>query len=247
MKASKGTYILSIIDHKSEYDLGGVTIQIEKQYENNLRERNPQLGKVEGLPDDNWLSLEIGDTIAVNHFTFYGDIGKDKSFTLKDHFEIDEVKYFPAKANQMFFRYNDGIPEPFDEYVLCDYFEDEYEKFGLYLTRKGIRCTHGEYAGQEVYCLKHSMYAIELDKKVFYKVRKDEIVMVGEELRPGWNIVQPYPETFVDIIGWTPPNNHRAKCIKGDYEGQDIQVFRGQGVEYEDYRIIDEEMICFEL
>src|SRR5580698_1041611 len=94
---SDSFYLLSMVNHKETYELTDeVTLHIDKRFENNLRERNPQLGRVECIGDDNPYGLEVGDIVAVNHFTFYGDIGSDKGYILKDHVEVDGVKLFKA-------------------------------------------------------------------------------------------------------------------------------------------------------
>lgn len=247
MRALPNTYLLSPILHKDSYELeNGVVLAIDKSFENNLRERNPQLGTVEGLPDNNWLNLKIGDIIAVNHFTFYGDIGQDKSFKLKDHFTHEGKIIFPVGERQMFFKYNDKIPETLPGYLICDYNIEAEEHFGVYFGEiKYIVCTHGKYTGKEIKTLNNAMYLITLDKKQYYKVREDEVVWVDGDVIGDWMVVEylPEKETFLDLSLVKKSNNLTVKCIKGKYEGKTLQVYRNQGVEWDGKWIIDEEMI----
>lgn len=251
MRALPNTYLLSPVLHKDTYELeNGVLLAIDKSFENNLRERNPQLGTVEGLPDNNWLNLKVGDLIAVNHFTFYGDIGENKTFKLKEHVIHDGKMIFPAVERQMFFKYNDKTPETLPGYLICDWVVEPEEHFGVYFgERKYILCTHGKYKGKEIKALNNAMYLITLDKQKYYKVREDEVVWADGELVGDWMVVEylPEKETLLDLSLAKKNNNLTAKCVKGKYEGQLLQVYRNQGVEWDGKRIIDEDMILWEV
>lgn len=229
-----------MIDHKSTYDLGPVEIQIEKQYENNLRERNPQLGRVEASCGE----LSVGDIVAVNHFVFYGDVGPDKSFTLQPNCG----GLFRANDRQIFFKYNNGVPEPLNDYILCEWVIEQEEHFGVYFgERKYIRCTHGEYAGSDILTLPHAMYMVTLDKVDYYKVRKDEVVCVDGRLREGYSYIEYLPEKESLIWGAKKPNTLLALCHEGVYNGETLLVYRNQGVSFRNGFIIDDEMIVGEL
>jgi len=235
MIANKGTYLLSPILHKDSYQLtDDITIAIDKSFENNLRERNPQLGMVEAVPEDNWLNLEVGDTVAVNHFTFYGDIGKDKSFEFRDHFELNGKKYFRSTDFQMFFKYNNQTPETFPNYILCSYDIEVEEHFGVYFGEKQtIRCTHGVYEGKEVLVLKNAMYLITLDKKSYYKVRMDEVVWVNGKVVGENLLVRRLPEKEHEIFT-LKTNNQTAIALTSLNDimvGDVLQIYRNQGIE----------------
>jgi signal peptidase I len=229
-------YLLSIIDHKSTYDLAGVTIEMQKQYENNLRERNPQMGRVEAVPNDNPLHLNVGDVVVVNHFTFYGDIGEDKSFIVKPHLLYEGIRVFRAEERQIFFRMNGDLIECMPDYIICDYRVEPEEHFGVYFgEKKWIECTHGKYAGKEVVTLKNSMYLITIGKTDYYKVRTDEVVwcdgVVGDYL-----LVRLLPEKEHEIFT-IKSNNQTAIAMTGCGQvmaGDVIQIYRNQGIETPD-------------
>lgn len=247
MKATNNKYLLSPVLHKDSYQLtDDIVIAIDKSFENNLRERNPQLGTVEAIPDNNGLNLKVGDIIACNHFTFYGDIGKDKSFTFRDHFEHDGKKYFPATEFQMFFKYNDKTPETLPGYILCEYRIEVEEHFGVYFGEiEKIFCTHGIYEGKEVIVLKNAMYLITLDKKEYYKVREDEVVWADGKVVGNNLLVKLLPEKQHEIFT-IKTNNQTAvalTALNNIMIGDIIQIYRNQGIETPSGLVIQEDTV----
>lgn len=252
--ANPSTYILSPINHKENYELSnGVMLYIDKSFENNLRERNPQLGRVEAVPDNNPLGLAVGDTVAVNHFTFYGDIGKDRAFKIQDHFTIEGVMHFRAVPYQMFFKYNNEVAEPFSDYILCEYHIEAEEHFGVYFgDKKMINCTHGIYEGSEVLVLNNAMYLITLGRKEYYKVRVDEVVCVDGNAVGKYMMIEYLPEVvhgIFDLSMVKKPNNLSAMVIQSTHKdvhvGDKVRVYRNQGVGFDTYRLIEEDSIIF--
>lgn len=255
MKANKGTYLLSMIDHKSEYQLNDdITLQIDKTFENNLRERNPQLGMVEAICEENDLNLKVGDIVAVQHFTFYGDIGTNKSFELKEHVVHDGKKLFRAYEWQIFFTYNDNVAQPIGNFILCETVDEDKSQSGIILESKPHKnkaiVTHGDNdlkPGDIVLVLDNALYSITLDKHEYFKVKKDEVVAIlkGDEIIPiNGNVVIEYlpeKENLLDLSWCKKINNITAKKESGEL----LQVYRNQGVKYQDKRIIDEEMILW--
>lgn len=269
-------YILSPILHKETYELTNeITLKIDKSYENNLRERNPQLGTVEYVPENNIYGLSVGDIVAVNHFTFYGDIGPNKSFTTKPHVVHDGKMLFKALPRQIFFKYNNKHPEPMADFVLC-HAVDEKEELHIepnsgdfYRTKefaqKGtIWFGNDEFpSGTEILVLKSSFYLITLDRVDYFKVNKNEIVakIVEGKLLPvnGCGLVEYIPEKehpFLDLSMMKKPNNTTARLLSGDpvinmmVEGVDkdsglLQVYRNQGVPYNGKWIVNEDMILY--
>lgn len=244
MKALPRTYILSPILHKDSYTMdNGIVLFIDKSYENNLRERNPQLGRVEALPDDNWLSLCIGDIVCVYHFTFYGDIGKDRSFTFKDHYEEGGIKYFPVKEEQMFFKYNNRIPEMLPGYLLCNgiaerdilnwnpntcefFHTKELEQRGV------VTHTDGSFEiGSDVLVLRNSFYSITLDKVEYFRVRRREIVATIENDEA----IPTDDNLLVEYLPTEEQSHYKYWKSKGveidwrNYKNVDARVIRGGG------------------
>lgn len=237
MKANPSTYILSPIDHKKTVELTpDLSIYIDKSYENNLRERNPQLGTVEGICDDNPYNLKVGDIVAVNHRTFYGNIGENKGFIAKDHFEIDGKKYFKVLTEQIFFKYNNKTPELLGAYIICEGVKERVElkmeankDLNFYrqkeFKQRGTIMYGDEYLpkGTEVLVLKNAFYLITLDRIDYFKVRKDEVVakIINEEAIPvGKHLVIEYvPEitthAFLDLSMVKKPNTVKAKVLSG--------------------------------
>lgn len=242
MRSINGRYLLSMIDHKSTYDLSGVEISIVKNYENNLRERNPQLGKVEVLCDDNPLKLEVGDVVAVHHFVFYGDIGPDKSFLDKDN--VDGL--YPCSCRQIFFRYNHGKAEALGEFEMAERVYEVLESKFLHIEPSLVP-NKAMVGGVECMVLDNSMYLVTLGKRDYYRVRSSEIVMRGGIAEEGWMIVEYLPEPIPIILGKPTANNVRARCLTGKYEGMELQVYRNQGVrlDYGKYIIDDNDMILW--
>lgn len=242
MVANQGKYILSMLDHKRVHKLAdGTEIYLLAEYNNNLRERNPQLGVVEAIPDGNWLELAVGDTVAVNHFTFCGNIGKDKGYILKEHFEMDGKKYFPAVETQIFFKYNNKTPQVLPGYVLHTgveekktlhqdpntlefYYTSEYGQRGVITHGNGIY-----QPGKESIVLKNAFYGITLDGAAYFKTKESEVVAFvedGEAAPTGNNILVEYlPEEFQSNylygkriglwLDWQSYKNCDAKVIKG--------------------------------
>lgn len=225
--------------------MDGTILEIDKSFENNLRERNPQLGRVEGVPDGNVLGLVEGDVVAVNHFTFYGDIGANKSFKLQDHFVHDGKMIFRATLRQMFFKYNDKTPECFEDYILCEKHTEPEEHFGVYFGDKTTWvCTHGCYVGSEVVTLKNAPYLITLDRKEYYKVRKDEVVWAGGVVGENMLVrILPDKEHSLYTI---KTNNQTAIALTSLGEvmiGDTIQIWKNQGVETPDGYVVGQETI----
>lgn len=273
---NNSNYMLSMVNHKGTYQLTeDIELKISKDYENNLRERNPQLGRVEAVPEDNPYNLQVGDIVAVNHFTFYGDIGKDRAFNLQEHVEIEGVKLFRVALRQIYFKYNDQIPEPCEDFILCRQIEEETTASGIHLISKPEKnraiVTHGDWKDKEVLLLDNALYLVTLDRVDYYKVRKDEVVAFienGDAIPINKNIVVEYvPEKghpLFDLSLMKKPNNLMAKVIKKcvsfkwnedcqmtveglDYpkDGEYAQVYRNQGVEYNGYRVISGDTILY--
>lgn len=250
MNPYEATYLLSVVNHKETYELTeDITIQIDKSYENNLRERNPQLGIVEAVPSDNTLQLAIGDIVAVNHFTFYGDVGANRSFTEKEHVVLNGVKLFKAVPRQIFFKYNTRSPEPIGDFTLVEKLIEPIEHFGVYFGDEEKIMNNG----QQVLTLPNALYSITLDKVEYLKVRKDEIVATVENgvvIPVGDTVLIEYlPEKEHALYGVKKNNNLSAKVLMSNlphiHPGETIQVYRNQGVEYAGKRVIGEDSILW--
>jgi len=266
MISSKGTYLLSLINHKEEYQLtDDVVLYIDKSYENNLRERNPQLGKVEALPIDNWLCLSVGDVVAVNHFTFFGDIDKDRRTVVKPHVVHNGIALFPANERQIFFKYNNRVVEPLPGYEVCSNVAEEFELKFVEQTAEIVRqksfankgvIAYGKRKGTEVLVKKNAFYLITLDGVDYFKVRKDEIVatlqnevVVPEQGQLLVEYIAKVQHSFLDLSMCKLSNNVTARvltsAIDGIESGETMQVWRNNGVEYNGKWLIDEEIICW--
>lgn len=266
MRSATKIYLLSLINHKEEYQLtDDVVLYIDKSYENNLRERNPQLGRVEALPEDNYLGLSVGDTVAVNHFTFFGDIDKERRTTLKSHVIHEGIKLFKANERQIFFKYNDKIVEPLPGYEVCCNVKEIFELKFIDTTASIERnkkfdkvgtIAYGERSGTNILVKSNAFYLITLDGIDYFKVRQDEIVATikDEIITPELDtlLVEYLPEkihAFLDLSLCKPLNNITTRVlvsrIKGIEPGELIQVWRNNGVEYNGKWLIDEEIICW--
>lgn len=188
-----GTYYLieGLLDHKEKRDVGGVEFHIAKNFENNLRERNPILGIVHDVSKHNPLKLKKGDNVIVSHWSFYGDIGKDKSYQSQEFVEVDGKKLFRVHQNDIFFTYNNDEIKPVGTILGVEKVEDTIEQFGIVSTilhndrGRVIYPNCGVEKGTEVLLEKHALYEIEFNKKKFYRIRENEIVgIIHEEAIP---------------------------------------------------------------
>lgn len=181
-----------LLDHKEKYDLAGNEIFIDKTYENNLRERNPNLGIVYGLSKENTLKLNVGDYVITSHFAFTGGIGVNKSYEMNDHVVVDGKKLFKIHPNDIHFTYNDKVIAPIGTYLGVEQVEDTIEQSGIMTTvlhkdrGRVIYPNCGIPYGTEVLLEQHALYEVNFDKKTFYRIRESEIVgIITEEKTEG--------------------------------------------------------------
>ncbi len=249
-------YLLSpILDHKERYDLNGTEIIITKDWENNLRSRNCQLGIVEGLSETNPLGLCLGDVVFVNHFTFHGDIGADRSFTLNVHADHEETKIFKVPIRNIYFKYNDKKIEPIGKVLIVEQvLTPDHSEEGLTLIQsnykdrgKVIYAKDTQMVGKIVLVDTNALYALELKDYDYYKIFDSEVVGYFEkgELYPYGNRVlleDQEEERKHDILDLSQLKNSRtvkAKVIrKGSLskhlnfvnEGDTVVRFRNYGI-----------------
>ena len=277
MKSLPNTYILSPILHKDEVELsGGVTLSIDKSYSNNLRDRNPQLGVVEAVnAEANPLNLTVGDIVAVNHFTFYGDIGANKSFNLQPHVPYEGRNLFKATPTQILFKYNNKIPEAVGDVIICTGVK-EREILGFdpnagaffhnyeFEQRGTVLCGGGFSRGEEVLTLRYAMYLITLDRVDYFKCLRSEIVATvrdGVAYPTDGNFVIEYlPDEYQN--GYSPllvgtgvhiVNNVTARVVAGSCEpdlwvqgeANHVQAYRNQGVQLGNQWIVNKDNLVY--
>lgn len=215
IRTTTENYILSpILDHKEKYDLGGVEIYMAKDWENNLRRRNCQLGIVEALTPENPLNLCLGDIVFVHHFTFHGDIGADRSFTLNHHTLFEGKMLFKSPIRDIYFKYNNNQVEAINGIaVLEGLMSPQYSPSGLELPQtqykdRGRIIYHSDYSmvGKEVLVESNALYEVELNNEIYYRVREDEIVAeIKDE--------QAYPTKGRVLL-----EDHKDDLMKGDLD-----------------------------
>lgn len=179
-------YLKGILDHKEKHQLTpDIELTIVKDYENNLRQRNPQLGIVMAMPEDNHLELVIGDYVVVHHLVFCGDIGPDRAYEEKPHIIFEGEKLFPCEGNRIFFKYKDKIPVPVGDYILAKTIETDETKGGLYMGKSVMsnECevtfgNCGVNAGDRLLVTNKGMYEIIIDKVVYQRVLKQDACAV---------------------------------------------------------------------
>lgn len=275
IKTNNENYFLSpILDHKEKYDLGGIEIKIAKDYENNLRSRNCQLGIVESLTDRNPLGLEVGDLVFVNHFTFMGDIGHDRSFMLKEHFEYDGKLLFPVNPQNILFKYNNEDIEPVGDTVIVEeVLSEEQTPSGIILDVKPYKdrgrvifALDGSLLGETVIVDQHALYALELKGKNYYKVRYSEIAAIlrNDSVAPSFNRIvvrdcDKQVKSELDLSFMKQPNTRESVIVSvGEINhprhlwaatGRKILRFSNSGIPVGDYEIVslDEDRILGEI
>lgn len=187
LQTTTENYLLSpILDHKEKYDLGGIEIQIVKNYENNLRSRNCQLGIVEAVTKENPLNLHLGDIVFTYHFAFHGDIGSNKSFKFNKHTEYNGKKIFRVPPSSIYFKYNnENIELVGDTMILEEMMSPEISPSGLYLESKPYKdrgrvvySSDDTIVGLTVFVDTNALYALELKDKKYFKVLAKEVVGV---------------------------------------------------------------------
>lgn len=258
-----GTYLLSPIDHKQYYHIDGTNIDlwISKRSENNFRERNPQLGRVEAINEsDNPCGMRAGDIVAVNHRTFYkAQVGENAGFVLQDdHTEYEGRRLFRVFPESIFFKYNNHTPEVLPGYALCNEVDEleelkfEQNKAEFFyvksFSQQGV-VTHGNNVGKRVLVKKNAFYLITLDKVDYFKVKESEIVALienGEAIPTEGNEIVEYfddeiKHAIFDLSHMKKNNNVTAKLPNGSL----AQVWRNNGVAFGGKWLIDDEMILW--
>ena len=249
-------YILSpIIDHKEKYDLGGIEIKISKDWENNLRTRNCQLGVVEAIPQLNPLELTLGDIVFVNHFTFHGDIGANRAFTFNDHVVHEGKMLFKVPIRNILFKYNNETIEVVGQIVIVQSEDqDKQTPNGISLPEtqfkdrgRVIYSKDESIIGKIVLVERNALYPLELKGLEYNKVFQDEIIAVldGDEIYPtdGRVVLEDQDDnlssSILDLSMVKQNNTIRAKIIKTGKlsrtdewmkAGDMVLRFRGGGV-----------------
>lgn len=256
-------YILSpILDHKEKYDLGGIEIYISKEFENNLRQRNCQLGVVEVLTPENPLKLSLGDIVFVNHFTFHGDIGADKSFTLNHHVEYEGKKLFTAEMRDIYFKYNDNKVEALPNFLIVEGSKSaDKTDSGIFIEQtqykdRGtiIYADDESMIGKEIYVENYALYPLDLRGEDLYRVNVNDVVgyMENSKFIPanGRVVLEDIEEltsSFLDLSMVKKPTTVKSKIIKKgicakEYdnfnEGDIVLRGRGYGVKYNDHYVV---------
>ena len=243
MRSTGGKYILSMIDHKGTVRIGDTELFVAKHLDNNLRDRNPQLGRVEVAIN----SLEEGDIVACSHFTFYGDIGGG----LQPHVEANGKKLFFVDPYNVYFKFNNNIPEPLPGIqVAYDVAEKEDITFnpntGEFGKNKRFE-NIGTLNGRRILVKNWAFYCVEIGMKNYFKVMDEEILAYLDPLEPTERCIvveylQEKGHSFLDLSMVKGANNVKARVINGNghYEnGTILLVWRNNGVEHEGKWVID--------
>lgn len=267
LRTTTENYILSpVLDHKEKIDLGGQEILIVKNYENNLRRRNCQIGVVEAVPQENPLKLKVGDTVFVHHFTFHGDIGQGRSFTLRPHADHEGKKIFRVPVVNIFFKYNDETIEAMGNVVILEeMYSPSKSSIGLELESKQykdrgkvIYAADESIIGKVVFVEPNALYPLEIKNKSYFKIFEDEIVgyFEDDQLYPakGRVLLQDFEEDTtkndLDLSLVKKTNSVRATVIRTGQldekqhhnewikKGDTVLRFRNYGVKYEGQVIV---------
>lgn len=259
MLKSKHYLLEGILDHKETYTLdNGVMLHIPKDFENNLRERNPQLGRVCAMPEENTLKLKVNDLVCVNHFCFFGGITAGRGYELQNHVTHEGKKLFPVNLDDIYFKYNDKVPEPLEGIILCKSFESPALSGAILLIpaiyEDRAIVTHGRWARETVLVKSHALYPIELDKITYLRVRESEIVAIINDdgsLTPieGNLVIEDLPEEQIRESGIFVGDAKLTNTIKckvilsaceGYNAGDTVVGWRKLGVPYGNYRVVND-------
>lgn len=259
MKSLNSTYIVSgQLDHKENHQLTeDISLKIEKQWETNLRERNPQIATIEAVPADNPLNLEVGDKVIVHHFTFYGDIASDKGYQLQEHFNVGDKKLFKALCRQILFKMNNDTPEMVGSVLLCLKSIEETFMGDVYLgEREFVKIAYGNdrlLAGTEVILEPHALYPIDVNGTMYYKIFENEVVatvVCGEAIAYDDTIVVKDIESkksVIELLGKSQFGYSRVVEVgsraTGVQKGDVLYNWVQQGLNIDGKRLINEDNI----
>lgn len=263
IKTKRYHYLLSpILDHKEKYDLNGIEIHIAKEYENNLRSRNCQIGIVEAVPETNPLNLEIGDRVFVNHFTFHGDIGDNRAFELEEHVDYEGKKIFKVPEKKILFKYNNEVIQVVGNTIILEAIYSEAQTSSVikvdpkqYKDRGRVIYGNDDYkVGQTVFVERNALYDLELKGEKYFKVFSNEIVGIeqGDEILPTEGRVvledeESFTSDFLDLSFVKKKGTVKAKIVKkgkisknNDWIKEGDIVLRGRdyGVRYKNQYIV---------
>lgn len=197
LKTQKGIYLLrGDLKHKEEHRLTeDVTIYIAKEFENNLRERNPQIAYVEGIPEDNPFNLNYGDKIIVHHMVFFGEIAKDSpDYVLQPHVVHQYEKLFPCRLNDIYFRVLDNLEGsdqlvPLEGILLMEPVVDEEETAsGIYIGSKerkdvaSVVSGDSYHKGDQLLVETNALYPFVHNKVKYFRLRDSEVMgLINED------------------------------------------------------------------
>lgn len=219
------------LNHKEEYELdNGTTLYIAKEYENNLLERNCQIGYIRGIPEDNPYNLKIGDEVFVHHMVFFGEIAEHtKSYTYNpDHFPYDDKLLFKCELQDMYFKLNGEEIIPLGDILLMDPIVEEDIRSGIYLGEvkhkdiaKVINGNGYFNDGEILFVEKNSLYPITINKQKYFRLRANLVMGVtnGDELIPTKgrivvkDIVEERTHSFLDLSMMKEEKFIKAKVI----------------------------------
>lgn len=270
MIALHGKYLIKgVLDHKENYELeGGITLKIDKSWDNNLRTRNSQLGIVAQVPDGNPLKLREGDMVVVHHFSFHGDVAANKGFELRQHIVHNGELLFVVDQDRIFARYNNKTIEPIGEFVFAQHITRPPNPFGLIIPdhlnieQNKALVLFGNtdiHEGDVVVFPENSMYEITLDKVTYQRINKRDIFGY---IRYG--VLVPYREYFIakDLpakndgpidLSLAKPRGVTSEALEigadCKYIAPGERVYRGlnSGLKYEDKVLLNDDHIHFKI
>ena len=261
LKSNTGTYLLKgVLNHKEEYDLGGHTIYIAKEYENNLLKRNCQLAYIMGVPKDNPLELEVGDKVFVHHMIFFGEIGShSKEYTLQDHAVFEGEKLFRCEPKHIYVKIKNGAILSVGDNLLMERIEEDEEAFGLFLgriKRKDIatllQAKNGYEKGDVLLVASNALYPMDIDKHEYLRLKMEEVMgkVDGDTIIPNndrivvKDVVQQKKEYFIDLPMDKGDRDIKSEVIavgdnvKGIEVGDIVLRRKTGGVKFKDCTVI---------
>lgn len=170
-----------------------IELFISNQYNENLRERNPNYcevvysgnpgRQVPGLnPYKKYdVDVEPGDIICVQHFQLMDHSGNSMS----NYSENGEPLFF-VNFSEVFFKIVDGVPILLNDYILCEKLPDmhinnlDYEK-ERFLERNAIVTHVSKYVknvkvGDKIKYEPYADYEVDINGKKYIRMRSDEVL-----------------------------------------------------------------------
>lgn len=201
------------LDQKKHHKITGtdVVLEIENQYNENLRERNPNYAEVVYVSDAESFcgyekyqqfknKLKVGDVVCLQHFQLMDHSGNSQAKAIDDSGE----SLYLVDIREIYFKVEAGEPVMLSNYTLCErVVSPEITDGGIIIpetaqygrtrehARANVRYMSDEIkdvftVGDEIIFTKYADYELDFNGKTYLKISSDEVLarISNNELTP---------------------------------------------------------------